>query len=205
MGPVCLSSALQSHGVENFYYLAHRESVASILKHGILSYNAVIKSRIQHQSIANEHVQERREARVVFGRPIHDYVPLYLVRRNPMLLAVSGTISTEDYVYFRVSLEAADKFGTVFSDGNAASEATRFFREISLVSRIPWDVVCSWHWTQFSDGKRQRCSEVLIPSVVEPKFILDVRCSKAVPVAPECQRFVIVNPSFLCHRTKRPC
>jgi hypothetical protein len=203
MIPRTLSAALRRRGAEFLYYLAHRDDVPSILQRGILSYNMVMRAGFQHQSIANKSVQRRRDVKEVFGLPIHDYVPLYLARRNPMLLKVWQDFP-RDFAYVRINLEAADKGSTTFSDGNAASDATSFFRKLSKVDEIPWEVLWSEWWNEFPDGKRQRCAEILIPKNVEPRFIFDVKCYKPVAVDPRYSRLVKVDRKFLRWQSSSP-
>jgi len=198
-----LSAALRRRGVEFLYYLAHRDDVPSILQRGILSYNMVMRAGFQHQSIANKSVQRRRDVKEVFGLSIHDYVPLYLVRRNPMLVKVWQDFPG-DFAYVSINLEAADKGCTTFSDGNAASDATCFFRKLSKVDEIPWEVLRSEWWNDFPDGKRQRCAEILVPKNVEPRFIFDVKCFKPVPVDPRYSRLVKVDQKFLRWQSSSP-
>lgn len=196
MGNLILSEALRGRGLECLLFLAHPTNVESILRNGILSYNCIKRMRIPHQSIANVGVQWRRD-RIVFGRSIHDHVPLYLARRNPMLWAVQS----HPRAYIRVKLEAADKPGTIFSDGNAASDATCFFQTVSDVYNIPWEVIFARRWTgrSFPDGKRERCAEVLVPDCVEPEFIIEVRCDQAqnVSLPTEFRDRLISDPQFI--------
>jgi|YelNatPaOPRAMG01_1025707.scaffolds.fasta_scaffold50554_2 hypothetical protein len=74
-----LSSVLRKKGRIFLYYLTHRDNVASILCKGILSKNRIEIAGLEYTSIAKDSVQRRRNRIEAFGRPIHDYVPLYLV------------------------------------------------------------------------------------------------------------------------------
>jgi hypothetical protein len=91
-----------------------------------------------------------------------------------MLLAVSDKARA----YIRIALEVADKPGVIFTSGNAASNDTSFESGPFKVHIVHWDVVLSKRWTgrNYPDGKRQRCAEVLVPDLVETKYILDIRC-----------------------------
>ena len=53
--------------------------------------------------------------------------------------------------------------GVVFTDGNAASGAPRFFSDLRDLKKIDWECLNAASWTDFKDGKRKRCAEVLIP------------------------------------------
>lgn len=168
-----LSSMLGDHGRDCLLYLTHPSNLPSILENGILSYNGVVKRALPHEDISNACVQYRRGRKMVFDRPLHDYVPFYLVRRNPMLCAVSRY----PRAYIRVDCRVADKPGTAFSDGNAASDGTLFYQDPSDIEMIPWRVIRAGRWTgqAYPDGKRQRCAEILVPDLVETNYILDVR------------------------------
>jgi ssDNA thymidine ADP-ribosyltransferase, DarT len=193
---VHLSEGLRRRGLTCLLYLTHPANLESILRNGLLSYNTVSRMNLAHLSIANPGVQRRR-TRVEHGRNIHDHVPLYLARRNPMLWAVRS----QPRAYVRLRLEAADKLGTMFCDGNAASDETCFFTDAAQVDEIPWGVVRARRWTgsRFPDGTRQRCAEVLIPDSVDPEFIIDVRCEQngRSSLPPDLQPRLIPDPRFI--------
>ena len=53
--------------------------------------------------------------------------------------------------------------GAVFTDGNAASVDTRFFGDCRHLDQLDWACIRALYWTDFPDGKRKRCAEVLVP------------------------------------------
>lgn len=118
--PEDLSKAFRRKGLECLWYLTHIENLKSILEQGILSYKRVRRSRVPYRSIANPRVRARRRTRAN-GVDLHDYVPLYMVWRNPMLWVVKK----QPLAYIQVSLDAADLKGVIFSDGNAATGSTQ--------------------------------------------------------------------------------
>jgi hypothetical protein len=88
-------------------------------------------------------------------------------------------IRNRPHVFIRVGLEVADNPGTLFTDGNAASDATQFFADRHDIYKVPWGILHRNRWTgsYVLDGRRKRCAEVLIPDKIEMRFILDVVCS----------------------------
>jgi hypothetical protein len=173
--PELLSRQLRRHGVESFYYWAHPANVASILEYGLLSYNVIHDCNLRHRSLAAPGVQARRDRVLsISGLSLHSYVPLYLVRRTPMLWAIRN----QPRVCIRIDLVAGDKPGTLFTDGNAASEVTQIFSEVTFVNEVPWEVLHRRRWTgaQVQDGTRRRCAEVLVPYLIETKYVLDIVC-----------------------------
>jgi len=189
-----LSKLLRQKGLECLLYLTHPDNLRSITQYGILSRGCVERCGIRHEDISNVEVQARRD-REVFGRPLHDYIPLYMARRNPML----WTLRNLPRAYIRVSLEVADKDGTAFSNCNASSYWARFYQGSSNIDQLPWDVILAPTWTQFPDGKRKRCAEVLVPEIIEPSFILDIRCKYIEDdlVLPECKSLLLIDHDFL--------
>ena len=64
--------------LEELHYITTIRNVPSIMSEGILSYKRAKK--INHNSVAMEEIQDRREKKVVpGGRPLHEYVNM-LVR-----------------------------------------------------------------------------------------------------------------------------
>ncbi len=187
-----LSNLLRQHGLGCLLYLAHPENLYSILEKGILPYNEVQRTGVPHEDIANAEVQQRRN-RAVFDKHLHDFVPLYMARRNPMLW-VRRCLPR---AYIRLKLEVADKSGTVFSDCNASSYWAKFYRDPEDISQIPWEVILAPTWTGLPDGKRKRCAEILVPGGVEPSFILDIRSKYTVNVPSGYEGLLIEDHEYL--------
>jgi hypothetical protein len=196
--PELLSTQLRRHAVECLYYWAHPANVRSIVQNGVLSYNLVHDSDLRHESLAAPGVQIRRDRMLaISGLSLHSYVPLYLVRRSPMLWAIRN----QPRVCIRMDLRVADKPGTLFTDGNAASDATRIFSDVRFINEVPWEVLHRRRWTgsQVQDGTRRRCAEVLIPYAIEIEYVLDIVCHPLVEIdLPLGHRHLRENkPNFL--------
>ena len=82
--------------LKELHYITPIANVASILERGILSH--ISATRIKHDSVADESVQERRSRVQVQGKTrLHHYVNLYLNARNPMLYRLArGEGRTDD-------------------------------------------------------------------------------------------------------------
>jgi hypothetical protein len=151
------SQIMREKGLNCLLYLVHPDNLESVMSHGILPYNVVRRRGLSHASLASETVQYRRDFDIT-GVSLHDFVPLYLARRNPMLWAIGN----QPRAYIRIRLEVADEEDVIFADGNAASNSTGFARDEYGAQRLPWDVILARRWTgsRYPDGERQRCSEV---------------------------------------------
>lgn len=144
------------------YHITRVENLSSIARSGLNSHSRAHQD-FGPEDISDPEVQLRRSRKSdpCYGRPLHDYVPLYFRARNPML-----------YVRREMQLQLAvlcvekgilRDHGVVFTDGNAAASETRFFNSLDGLEELDWDCLEAGHWTGYDDGKRKRCAEVLVP------------------------------------------
>lgn len=184
--------------VREVHYITPLANIASILERGILSHNRV--SAIDHFSIADEDVQDRRRGkRVPNGGLLHDYVNTYFDARNPMMYRRRN--SRDRLCVLRISPDVLDIPGAIISDGNAASSATRFapaanlsFLDEARVYARYWNAEDGW---EYLEAKRQRCAEVLVPYVIPAAYIYGcyVRSKQAAEIGNEfaSELEVVVN------------
>ena len=155
----------------------------SIREHGLLSHNAAQQAGLVSADISDPNVQERRADKSVFGRPLHDYVPLYFNPKNPMLY-VRREIQ-DDLVILFFDRELLVQDGVVFTDGNAASGPTNFFNDVSRLVDLDWDCIRAEYWNDFGDGTRKRCAEILVPDTISFHEVQRIR----VRTRATCERF----------------
>ncbi len=121
------------------YHITHIKNLASILETGGL---LPLNRSPRHQSIAYEHIRERRgQTRVPLkpGGTLNDYVPFYFCPRSPMLYAVH-TGSTDYWggqtpiLHLVSSVQAVHAKGLdfVFTDQHAVLLHARFFNNPHL-------------------------------------------------------------------------
>lgn len=81
----------EEHKWRYFFHFTHIKNLDSIIKNGILCTNTKNAKGIQHENIASESIQARRNEMDVTCGPkgkVHDYVPFYFTSMNPMFLSV---------------------------------------------------------------------------------------------------------------------
>ncbi len=169
--------------LEELHYITTIRNVPSIMSKGILSHKRVKK--INHNSVAMEVIQERRERKLVpGGRPLHEYVNLYFHARNPMLYVRQSQHT--DLCILRVSAEILDLSGVVIADSNASSNYARFAPAPKGLSIVDKDLTFAAYWTHpdpFEAMRRKsaKCAEVLVPDRIDPVFIIGayVSCTDA--------------------------
>lgn len=160
-----------------FYYIAHLRNLASISHFGLLSHNAMIEKGIRHVDIADPGAQRWRDRpEPVYGRSIHEYVPLYINPRNPMLYLRREW--HKELVILKISASVVTNCVHVFTDGNAASHSTVFSSEVSVIANSK-PALLAKRWTDFADGKRQSCAELLVYPSVQRMYFEGALCSNA--------------------------
>ena len=168
---------LEEHGIKYLFNFSSIDNLPSIIKNGILPKNFVSKTGIKTTSFAEESVQERRHNKIVKLSDhsqvnLHDLVPLYLTPKTPTLHARKNIQSEIFFLVISIALIYDEKNNFCFTDGNAASESTVFFRNLKDLSALPIEVINAEYWSDFDDGKRKRCTEFLVYPRVDIKYII---------------------------------
>lgn len=159
-----------------FYHMTHYNNLAGILNHGILSWSKAHGQGYTQADISDHSVQRwRNRLEPVYNRSIHDYAPLYINPKNPMLYVRRNL--QHELVILKISAGILNKHQHVFTDGNAASRGTKFSADNNKVTADSNAALRATRWTDIPDGKRRRCAEVLVYPAVEPQFIINAICS----------------------------
>ena len=174
---------MKRNELEELHYITTIRNVPSIMAKGVLSHKLVRK--IDHNSVAMEVIQERREKKVVpGGRPLHEYVNLYFHARNPMLYVRQSQHA--DLCILRVSTEILDLPGVIIADSNASSNYARFAPSPKGLSIVDKDLTFAAYWTHLDPfeamrRKSAKCAEVLVPDRIDPALIIGayVSCADA--------------------------
>ena len=161
------------------------DNVPSVMTHGILSYERT--ARLAHRSVAMQPVQDRRDLKSVpHGLKLHQYANLYFHARNPMLYKRKD--EAPELCVLRVSVEVLLLPGTVITDCNAASDYVRYLAP-SQWPVLNFDDVYALDWRHPNDPARyyqhrsRKCAEVLVPQVVETRFLTGAYVVDAVAAA----------------------
>lgn len=159
-----------------FYHMTHKDNLAGILQHGILSHsNVLIRDDILATDISEAGVQKRRDRQEPANhRMLHEYAPLYINPKNPMLSARRSL--QHEIVLLKISPTVLQDGQHVFTDGNAACHRTLFSSNSNVVE-TSIDVLNAKTWFDYIDGKRRRCAELLVYPKVQPVHILSAICS----------------------------
>lgn len=168
--------------LQELHYITPICNVPSIMQHGILSH--VRAERLRHQSVAMQEVQDRRAPKSVpGGRPLHEYVNLYICGRNPMLY--KRLDQREQICVLAVSTDVLDLPDVVITDRNAGADYPQFRPApdgLAIVDRARTFADDWRHPNQIEYWQRKsaKCAEVLVPDRVDPRFVRSayVSCEK---------------------------
>lgn len=150
------------------------ENIPSVLSRGILCFEEA-KKFINHISIANEEVQEKRDKKIVpNGLRLHQYANLYFTYHNPMMYVKKN--EAENLCILVISSSVLDIDGCVVSDRNAASSYVRFYSPIDGVEMIDFEKVFAEYWLhdnyyEWVEHRAIKCAEILIPNYIPFKYI----------------------------------
>lgn len=176
----------RSEGVTHLHYMAPLSTMSLIAAIGIISYKlrqglgnnrkiSKFLSDLGSETIADPSVQFRRDHKNVFGRSLHDCVPLYIGIFTPMQYVVTRAHFTEQartVVFAEVNAEKVFELeGVCYTNGNAASSATQFYNDAKGLDSISWDVVLRENRCWSPDMKWRKMAEVLVPMEVPPELI----------------------------------
>lgn len=114
---------------------------------------------------------------------VNDYVPFYFGIRTPMLYKIytgKGVPKKpqEDIVYLCCPFVALVESGLewCFTDGNAASDITKFFTQESDLTALDWTSIYAKEWSDNNkegdhDRIRKKMSEFLVKGHVPREFV----------------------------------
>lgn len=167
---------IQKYNINYLYHITHIDNLKSIIDNGLLAHNnKYVKRKIDNEDV-NEH-RSRKEP--LYGKSIHNYVPLYFNPKNPMLyvnkelqkniviLEFTNTLMLNNMITENIS---------IFTDGNASVKSTNFYNNLNDLEKLDWDCIYSKKWTNYNDGKRKVMAEVLVENYISSDYIENIYC-----------------------------
>lgn len=130
-------------------YITAIANVPSIWERGILSFRRA--REVVHVDLAMAEIQDRRDGKLVPDvrrrKPaeLHDYAPLYICARNPMMYVRSSR--HEEICVLRVDPGVLELDGVVVTDGNAASDYSRFAAAPQGLAEVDKEMTFAEYWT----------------------------------------------------------
>lgn len=156
------------------YYMTPSENLPMIYFSGILCRTLIEKlpsASANIKSIDDKNVNFSRGRKVVFGRSLHDFVPLYWVTHTPMQHRITMSdkpfLTQDDLVFVVMKKSRIEELpGIVTTDGNAACNETKFFQGWEAMPYLDRNAL---NFTATSRiQKRLKSAEVLVYLRVPP-------------------------------------
>lgn len=159
--------------LESLWYIAPVSNLKSIESHGILSHQRA--RNVEHESMADNDVQDIREDRQFDGQPLHSFANLYINPRNAMLYRLLKERRPDNVAVVEVSASGVFGLdGVLVTPRNAATTRTSW-PGIGGLAKLDRQVVFAEAWS--GQGKadhnlrQQMMAEVLVPGFV-PRGLL---------------------------------
>ncbi|MBI5544622.1 MAG: DUF4433 domain-containing protein [Deltaproteobacteria bacterium] len=158
------------------YHFTHLENLENSLRLGLLSYNQQLALGVNHHSIADSGIQERRSEMVVPippGGVVHDYVPLYFTKLSPMLLSIVSSKNVDQLllVHFAFPISLLDQTGVVFTNHAANGSVTpAFYSDPNHLDALNWKAIDSTKWGTPERDKQARMAEALVRDRLDPRL-----------------------------------
>ena len=158
---------------QGLFHITHKSNIPGILEKGILSHTKAHNSNLFKTDISNLSINEKRSRlENIYNHPIHDYAPLYINPRNPMLESLCKKKNLrEDLVLIKVSPNILVNNEILFTDGNAAETSSSFYNNLDDFNKLNWEIISDNYYLNHNDGKRIKCSEVLVHDHIDIPYI----------------------------------
>jgi hypothetical protein len=163
---------LEDRGLSTLTHMVSIENLRSIWDIGLLSKNELVRRGIEYRDISDKDVQQRRANRTIElscgdSRPLHDFVPLYLNAKNPMMSKRKEMVPELALLDILVADLLDVVPVAVLASGNATNTATSFSEKWwaggdEVLEKIQWNWVLSdkyWNDCVQQCGQCPRCKE----------------------------------------------
>ena len=189
---------VNKYSLLELYHITHINNLKSIIVHGLLSHTAAHNQGLITKDISLKDVNMKRAKLEPYNqRSLHDYVPLYINPKNPMLFL--RKILSDNLIIIAVSSDTMLYDTCLFTDGNAASRSTSIYKYLINLNKLDWDCIKGEYWDNFQDGKRKKCSEVLILDRIpidRINRIITNNQNMEIQVQSICQLKTVIDPSY---------
>ena len=160
--------------VKGLFYITHKDNVASILRHGLLSHSSVLDRSLQYQAIYDSEIVSNRKNKLTpNGHSLWDFANVYFQARNPMMYRVIHEKGANDLAVISFNSRVLDIPSVFVTDGNAANSATSFYNKHEGIKALvdSWDIITGEWWNSVDGSKRKIMAECLVPSCIPPEYI----------------------------------
>lgn len=123
--------------------------------------------------ISNRAVQYRRSRKTACDLNLHDYVPLFIAEKTPMMYKLKDDPEIVNYNVIVIKPSIFFREGVCFSDRNAAVYNANFYTntEEDKFKNLDWNLLRSGFWDHMNPvikdiQKKQISAEILVPHYI---------------------------------------
>lgn len=155
------------------FHMTHVSNLGGILEYGIFSHSIARNQNLMKRDISNPEINaKRKRTESIYNYKIHEYAPLYINPKNPMMEArCKNETLREEIILIKVSPNILVNQSVLFTDGNAAEESSNFYNNIEDFNKLDWSCLHDEYYFNHRDGRRVRCSEVLVYKQIALPYI----------------------------------
>lgn len=164
----------QKPEITSLYYICHINNISSIIEHGVLSHNAIIKKEINFEKIYDSQIVSNRQAkRAPNNESLWGFANVYFQPRNPMLYRVLHEVKPKNVAIIGIRPQIIGQQGVFITDGNAAHSATNFYDSARGIKSIhkDWNTIRAEWWNSSDGSKRRIMAECLVPDHIPASYI----------------------------------
>lgn len=180
--PNPVAIALLARGVDRVYHMTDALNVPSILRTGLLSYNAILRADMRYVDISDPEIQGLRAGKKVFGvTDLHDFVPFYFAWFTKMQRKVEsrGKVARDSLVFLEVDVLrlAIYRLSICYTDDNASKRLVEPSNDPAAIDQIDWNAVTEVkHQTTAPTWAIAPSAELLVSRAVPVDAIRRIVC-----------------------------
>jgi len=147
-------------------HMTHLKNLDTIFKFGLLNHN----NKYKQVDISNQEVNIRRsKIEPIYGKALHEYVPLYFNPRNAMMYRYKN----ENIVILAFDLKILHDDNVIFTDKNASASNVNFYKNIKDIDNLSgYTAFNSWYNHPFEyEIKQHMMAEVLIYKKLDISYL----------------------------------
>lgn len=161
--------------IDSLFHITHIDNLPGVFEAGLRSRHGIEQLGIPYLDLSDPACQAWRTHRKVGDEPVdlHDYVPLFINPRNPMLYRLEKTLQEQGHdgslAILEFSPRPAEWRSSLISDGIASSPASHLFHATDPEAQhaLDWDAIRRRSWCDGPEGTgRRMMAEVLVSEVL---------------------------------------
>lgn len=152
------------------YHFTEWKNVPSIRSHGIVSYSELCEQSIGVYKFGGNDLSRNLDS----FKGLDNFVHLCFTENHPMAYVAQKEGRIDCLTYIKIKPEVLLLPGVMGCDVVATKKSAEILPIDQILDKLNFEVIYSqWHDIKDPEWEKGRRAEILIPKVVDPKYILD--------------------------------